>query len=395
MAQKRKKKHPPKKTRRRPPPKPPKKIRRPAPRKRPPKKPAPRKRAAKKRKVAPRRPPPKPPKKVRRPAPPRRVVKRPRRPPAPPRPQRWYTDTGREQAEAKALERLPTATDEAREALRDDLQAIARADEKLYLRESVKKLRRMFDGFGAEHYDLRHPELWTRAQVTKVKEFYGTVAQVFSQPHVTLVTPRSRRSRIALESFTGQRYKNQRAFAVALPSADSTVSVRDGVVEILRKVHRGKLVDQFFLFEEVFGIRPEGWRDIIEMTQIMVGTTLKERMAKYRKSYLFDADQEVTLRDMPEGFYTIWSEVNGDIGIPVRKQFLARQMREWFEAYGQEASATYHEGFDEVILGFHYQSTIRTDKDALRRKAELDSDRRTKQAERRKEWRARRRRVRR
>lgn len=301
-------------------------------------------------------------------------------------PQRWYRETGRREAESMFPDE---GNDEQRVQAADfRLNVIAkkRALELDYLRTSVKRLRKIVEGFAAEDgYDLRHPEFWTKQQADRVRAFSHEVGSIMSQPH-KLVRPRSKRSTVSLEVFTGQRFKKQKAWIVHVPAAEeSTVKITSsGKVEVVRKVRGGEVVDRFYLFEEIFGRRPETWDEIVEMTRILVGEK------KYRQSYLYDPDYAESVRVMPKGLYTLWVETQGDTDAPVKRELLIRRLREFQDTYGNAMSSTWKGGgFEDVILGFHWQGTNRDA--AMAKRQRLVAERNAAARERRLQRQARRR----
>lgn len=266
-------------------------------------------------------------------------------------PSRWYLDLGKREAR----EMFPDEGDSEQQAQAYDfrVQTVARkrALEVDYLRNAVKKIRPLVTGFEAsDGFDLRHPERWTKQQADKVRAFSQELGSILSQSHV-IARPRSKQSREALEVFTGQRFKGQKGWIVHVPKPDeTTVRVKGGKVEISRAVRGAQVLDRFYLFEEIFGIKPDTWDDILEMTRILIG---KKR---YRDSYLYDEDYASTVRKMPDGFYTLWVETQGDTGAPVRRELLLDNLTFYEQAYGNKNSDTWKGGgFEEVILGFHWQ----------------------------------------
>lgn len=261
-----------------------------------------------------------------------------------------------------------------------------RALELDYLRTAVKRLRRVVEGFESDDgYNLRHPEFWTKQQADRVRAFSQELGAIMSQPH-KIVRPRSKRSAVSLEVFTGQRFKRQKAWIVHVPAAEeSTVKITsDGKVEVKRKVRGGEVVDRFYLFEEIFGQRPETWEEIVEMTRILVGEK------KYRDSHLYDEDYAPMVRVMPKGLYTLWVETQGDTDAPVKRELLIRRLREFQDTYGNALSDTWKGGgFEDVILGFHWQGTNRDT--AMAKRQALVAERNAAARERRLQRQARRR----
>lgn len=303
-------------------------------------------------------------------------------------PQKWFRDIGRREAESMFPDE---GTDEQRVQAADfRLNVIAkkRALELDYLRQAVKRLRPLVKGFEAgDGYDLHHPEYWTKQQADRVRAFSQELGAILSQPH-KIVRPRSKRTAVSLEVFTGQRFKGQKAWVVHVPKAEeTTVKVTSaGKVEVVRKVRGGEVVDRFYLFEEIFGRKPETWEEIVEMTRIMTG------LKKYKESFLYDEDQAEFVRVMPKGLYTLWVETQGDTDAPVKRELLIRRLQEYEQTYGNARSDLWKGGgFDEVILGFHWQGTNRDA--AMVRRQQLVAERNAAARERRLTRQARRRKI--
>lgn len=244
-------------------------------------------------------------------------------------PQNWFTQIGREQA-AKLLSAGKLSPD----GVGDYLER-RRLEQKYYLRNTVKELRKVFKGFdSASGYDLNNIERWPAARARFVQEYGARLHDLKSTPHLT-VTPRSQRAKKALRHFTRQVSSRQKAYIVHTEKPETShVSVtRDGRVEIAREVKGATLVQRFYFFLDMTGKQP---------------ATFRGMRAALKKM----------LPDMPDGYYTLYTEPHGSIGLPHNKQTLMDLLVDYENRYEvSHAARKLHEDFAEVILGFQFQGT--------------------------------------
>lgn len=283
---------------------------------------------------------------------------------ATPRPYaRWYLDTGRDLARERGLYKS-----DADPSQRADYLATKRELRIKTIAENVKRLRQVFPNFNPDSgFDLHDIRSWPKARVKKVDQYAEYVNHLRSQPF-SVVRPRNKKQRRALEVFTGQTLPNQKAFIVHKPTdGDGVAITRDGRISITRELPAGAgfLQSEYFLFLAILGYRPITWDELYAATVEM-------------------------LPYMPDGKYFIYSELHGEIGTPHEKRMLPRLIQRMGEEYSERDFAGTIIGFKRVAdnvtpdkeyekIYFRRQATRDEKRKAwnrLRRKAERKAKRR-------------------
>lgn len=241
---------------------------------------------------------------------------------------RWYLDTGKDLALERGLYK-PDADPETRATY----LATKRELRIQTLTTNVKHLRQVFKDFDpAAGYDLHDIRSWPKARVKRVEQYAEYVNHLRSQPF-TVVRPRNKPQRRALETFTGQRLPKQKAFIVHKPvEGDRVWLSRDGDIEITRRIPSGLLRSVYYLFSALLGYRPVTWDELYAATVEMLPL-------------------------MPDGKYFIYSELHGEIGTPHEKRMLPRLIQRYDEEYEER-------DFAGTIIGFkRVADQVRPDKE--------------------------------
>lgn len=276
---------------------------------------------------------------------------------------RWYLDTGKDLARERGLYKRDADIEARASYLATKRELRLRT-----LTENVKHLRQVFRGFDSEAgFNLKDIRYWPKARVKRVDQYAEYVNHLRSQPF-SIIRPRNKKQRTALEVLTGQRLPEQKAFVVHKPSESDEVDIsRDGYISITRQLpdEKGFLRSEFYLFEALLGYRPITWDE------------------------LYSATLEILLF-MPEGNYFIYSELHGEISTPHAKRMLPRLIQRMGEEYAERDFAGTIIGFKRVAdnispskdyesIYFRRQAARDERKRAwnrLRRKAERRSKRR-------------------
>lgn len=231
---------------------------------------------------------------------------------------RWYLDTGKEAARERGLYARDADVSERAQYL-----ASKRALRIETLTKNVKSLRQVFSDFDSAHgFNLHDIRSWPKARIKKIDQYAEHVNHLRSQPF-SLIRPRSKKQRIALETFTGQRLPKQKAFIVHKPSNDDEVELsHEGFISITRQLpsDKGFLRSEFYFFSAFLGYRPVTWDE------------------------LYAATLEI-LSWMPDGDYFVYSELHGEISTPHKKHMLPKLIMRMGQEYSER-------NFAETIIGF-------------------------------------------
>lgn len=257
-------------------------------------------------------------------------------------PARWYLETGRAQARERGLQ------DEAR----SEFLRRARELRRETLTAKLKEIRAVFSGFdAASGYNLHNIKSWPAERAKQVEKYGEYLRHLKSQPH-SILRPRNKKQKRALQTLTGQdRLRRQKAYVVHKSTdADIVKMTKDGMISVERKLpeEKGFLKSDFYLFRAYLRYQPKTWDEVYAATiEIM----------KY----------------MPDGRYFIYSELHGEIDTPHEKRMLPRLIMRYGQEYDQK-------NFAETIIGFKRIS------DQITPNAEYQRifDRRNKERDRRK-----------
>lgn len=274
---------------------------------------------------------------------------------------RWYLDTGKEQA--RELLRKGSLTDGSLGSYLAD----KRARQHVYLRETVKDLRRYFTGFGAsDGYLLRDLKSWSYQRAEQVRRYGSHLHHLQSQKHVRAV-PKSKSENNALAEFTGQHYmgsKRPRAYVVPVDHPDRTdikYNKKQNKIEIVENFKGGRTVQQFYLFRD-YGFDFYTWSQLISVIRKMITDKYKTITTKVTRRGITKTHKEkvlVSLAIMPPGFYTLWSAQYGTIFEPMERDEIIMNLEYRFKQYD--------ENFAQDLLGFRY---FRDELDAERESVE-------------------------
>lgn len=232
---------------------------------------------------------------------------------------------------------------------RANMEEMRRQEEREYIAESVKLLRKFAKGFEAKDgFALRDVGQLRGAKLARVKKFAALIRQEQAQPHVEKVV-RSRSERQALETHTGQRdIPDRKRFIVYTQKPDQTTvkvvtpkkskakkkkkgpgKVRKPHVEIEIEAGGTRVREEYFYIEDYLGEPPETFKDIRRALKKM-------------------------LPDMPNGYYVMVTSNHGNIGIHVPKRLLMQQLESRYMEYDKVPGASQKDnrGLATVVVGF-------------------------------------------
>lgn len=197
-------------------------------------------------------------------------------------------------------------------------------------RQLLQDLRKHFTGYEpSEGYSLTPKKLaalpYSKKRALRAK--HEKLQTLLSKPFVDYVKPSDDISRKALRKFTGERMKGLKHFIVQKPSAESTVRVVEGNVQ-LRTQFPGQMAftERFFMFPR----QARGHQDMLNM---------------------FDK----LLKKMPPGMYVMQTDTYGDTGNIVQREMLRDEMMQMLEAYDRAKYGEHR--FMYRIAGFRWMST--------------------------------------
>lgn len=223
----------------------------------------------------------------------------------------------------------------AQEALQSDyLRAYERAKQNIEIADRLRELRRYVKGFeAANRYDLREIDSWTDAKRELVIESSKRLRYLTSRPHVTVRVPRNRKHKASLKRLTRQDPRELKQFIVHTEQPERTTirfSKRGNVqIHVKDGSKRGSTRELWL------------WEDFNEGEH---PATLNEQ----RKVL------ETMLPRMPNGYYSFWTWLHGQIGVPYHKRSLRSKLQEWYHAYEVGQFAYLHKGFGQVLSGLIY-----------------------------------------
>jgi len=218
---------------------------------------------------------------------------------------------------------------------------LARIARLLKDRESIKDLRKHFTGYDAKDGISLTPAkiadlpYWKRRSIRKK---HDKLQALLTKPFVDFVKPADDISRKALRKFTGERMRGMKHFIVQKPSAESTVRVIEGNVQ-LRTQFPGEVA-----FTERFYMFPKIPRSINHMLQM------------FQKMY----------KTMPEGDYVLQTDTYGDTGGIIDRGQLRDELQKMLEAYDKAKYGEHR--FMYRIAGFRWLSTRKAGREQLNRR---------------------------
>jgi hypothetical protein len=199
-------------------------------------------------------------------------------------------------------------------------------------RQMVADLRKHFTGYEpAAGYTLTPAKLYKIPYGKKraLRAKHAKLQELLKKPFVDFVTPADPIARKALRKFTGEKMRNMKHFIVAKPSAESTVRVVEGNVQ-LRTQFPGDVAftERFYMFPKV----PRSHNHIMKMFDKM-----------YPK--------------MPAGMYVLQTDTYGDTGGLVDRGQLRDELQKMIEAYDRTKYGEHR--FMYRIAGFRWFATYR------------------------------------
>lgn len=243
--------------------------------------------------------------------------------------------------------------------LRAENEYQRRQNEKAYLHDSIKLLRRFASGFESrDGFSLREIGSLSGRKLAKVKKLAAVIRQEQATPHVEAVA-RTPQQRKALESYTGQHeIPGRKRFIVFTEQPEKThvkvVSRKPKVepepetpkkkrkkakkkkkakpvprVELEIDVPGGTAREEFFLIAD-YTDEVSSFEDVKEALKLM-------------------------LPEMPKGWYVLVTSNHGNIGVPIQRHRLVDQIESRYMKYDEVPGATSRKddrGLAEVVVGF-------------------------------------------
>jgi hypothetical protein len=199
-------------------------------------------------------------------------------------------------------------------------------------RQMIADLRKHFTGYEArEGFSLTPAKIaalpYSTRRALRIK--HGKLQALLHKPFVDFVKPMDDIARKTLRKFTGERMRRMKHFIVQKPSAESTVRVVDGNVQ-LRTQFPGEVAftERFYMFPRV----PRGHTHMVKMFDKM-----------YSK--------------MPKGMYVLQTDTYGDTGGLVEREQLRDELLKMLEAYDRAKYGEHR--FMYRIAGFRWMATFR------------------------------------
>lgn len=211
-------------------------------------------------------------------------------------------------------------------------------------RQIVADLRKHFTGYDKKDgYTLTPAKLYQipYSQKRAMRAKNAKLQTLLAKPFVDFVTPLDDISRKALRRFTGERMRGLKHFIVQKPSAESTVRVVDGNVQ-LRTQFPGEVAftERFYMFPRT----PRGHAHMLKMFDRM-----------YSK--------------MPKGMYVLQTDTYGDTGGLVEREQLRDELLKMLEAYDRAKYGEHR--FMYRIAGFRWLATYRQGRLQLNRRDDV------------------------
>lgn len=181
--------------------------------------------------------------------------------------------------------------------------------ERLYKdRQIIADLRKHFEGYGTKEGFSLSPEKIAKipySQKRGMRAKHKKLQTLLKHPFVDFVKPADDASRKALKRFTGERMRGMKHFVVAKPSAESTVRVVGGDVQLKTKFPgEAAFTERFFMFPNL-------------------PRSHKHMLAMFDKMY----------SRMPPGMYVLQSKSYGDIGEAADRGQIREKIEDWLMVY--------------------------------------------------------------
>jgi len=201
-----------------------------------------------------------------------------------------------------------------------------------YVRDTVKLLRKYSDSFSPEEgFNLRDVKSFSASRLKEIRAKGAHIRQLLSRPH-KVVRPRSSTSEKALQNFTRQKIKGQKAWIVHTDQPDKKrVKVVKGAVEVQKPVKGGVIRERFYLL-------PKSGRNADQVLKML----------------------EKMLPDLPDGHYIAINKRYGAIGGSIERKLLLREMEDQLYAYqkreeaAEEFDRKRRDSYARAIIGFQW-----------------------------------------
>ena len=212
-----------------------------------------------------------------------------------------------------------------------------------YLHDAIIDLRRFYSGFKARDGFSLKPRTLARmplARYERIRSLAIDLRRELSQPH-KVVRPRSRASKSALASHTGQVDSKRKTFIVHTADPDTTTIKIVGTrkkkqVQEVTTVEGGRFTQRHFYFRDYTKRRIKTMVDILAVAERMI-------------------------KQMPPGQYVFISSLYGEIGTNMdRRLLLAAIERNWLAydaAPDMRSGRPDNRGLAQTLLGFKLIAT--------------------------------------
>lgn len=232
--------------------------------------------------------------------------------------------------------KTPDAREKLKQYIKEGLNGYVRQDG-----VAIPGARRIYRGLAAgDGYDLRHIERWPAARLRNAERRIQALNTLTGRPFA-VVTPRTKKQRAAIQTFSGQNLPAQKSAIVAVqdPKKDR-VKFSNNKVIIERQFPSGlKSIKQRFLFKEYL---EKGEAAPITFGQMR---SITERMFP-------DMPSSKAGREM---YYTILTVQYGPIGRAVYKDRIMDELAAYHNRYDPSRQ---HERFAEQVIGFQLVGTL-------------------------------------
>ncbi len=210
-----------------------------------------------------------------------------------------------------------------------------------YIKESVRLLRKFYDGFDASAgYDLHTSNIasFNKRKLNRIRSLARQLRVEMSAPH-SVIRPRTKVQREAIEKHTGApRERGRKAYVVHVPNdkTKATVRTRKGrasVVEVTKRSGAESTREYFYFADYGRGAQPKSMAAIQKRVRRMID-------------------------DLPEGWYVLVSRDYGFIGAAMLKSKLLQEIdRTWLDYDKFKPGQNDSRGLAQSLIGLSRVST--------------------------------------
>lgn len=245
--------------------------------------------------------------------------------------------------------------------LRAQAESDRRENERAYLHDSIKLLRRFAHGFEArDGYRLDEVVNLSGKKLAKVKKLAALIRQEQASPHVEKVA-RTKEQRAALESYTGQHdIPNRKRFIVFTEQPEKTT------VKVVRRKPKKEPAPEPEPGKKRKKAKKSKRKPVphVELEIAVPGGVAREEFF-HISDYLGGEDPETfkdikkalkrMLPEMPHGWYVLVTSNHGNIGVPNQRQNLLEMIEADYIHYDTVPGVTSKKddrGLASVVVGF-------------------------------------------